>query len=65
MVAHKTACNILSKAAHEISEDMVQILLMLEILSQRFLRLKNCSTAFSASSRRIDCGASSEGMIAV
>ena len=32
MVAHKAACNTLSKAFFEINEDMVQILLMLEVL---------------------------------
>ena len=32
MVAHKAACHTLSKAFFEISEDMVQILLMLEVL---------------------------------
>ena len=31
MVAHKAACHILSKAFYEISEDMVQILLMLDV----------------------------------
>ena len=32
MVAHKAACYTLSKAFFEISEDMVQILLVLEVL---------------------------------
>ena len=32
MVAHKAACHTLSKAFFEISEDMVQILLVLEVL---------------------------------
>ena len=32
MVAHKAACHTLSKAFFEISEDMVQILLMLEVI---------------------------------
>ena len=32
MMAHKAACHTLSKALFLISEDMVQILLMLEIL---------------------------------
>ena len=32
MVAHKAACHTLSKAFFDISEDMVQILLMLEVL---------------------------------
>ena len=32
MVAHKTACHTLSKAFSEISEDMVHILLVLEVL---------------------------------
>ena len=31
-MAHKAACHTLSKAFFEISEDMVQILLMLEVL---------------------------------
>ena len=32
MVAHKAACHTLSKAFFEISEDMLQIVLMLEVL---------------------------------
>ena len=32
MVTHKAACHTLSKAFFEISEDMVQILLMLDVL---------------------------------
>ena len=43
MVAHKAACHTLSKAFFEIDEDMVQILLVLEVLSHRILRLKICS----------------------
>ena len=43
MVAHKAACHTLSKALFEISEDMEHLLLMLEILSHKILRLKICS----------------------
>ena len=39
MVACKAACHTL----FEISEDKIQILLMLEVLSHRILRLKICS----------------------
>ena len=43
MVAHKAACQTLSKAFSEVYEDMLEVLLALEIFSQRTLRLKTCS----------------------
>ena len=53
MVAHKAACHTLSKAFFEISEDMVQILLMLEVLFAQDSKVEDlfCGTSSGSESR--------------
>ena len=41
MMAHKTACHTLSKAFFKISEDMVQVLLMDEVLSTHYSKIED------------------------